>query len=70
MAENNDLGPLQYEELKLEREIRLVHLLPGDESAEIQCSLFRVDLDKALRTYIALSYVWGDPSMTEARMIM
>jgi hypothetical protein len=45
----------------LDDEIRILHLLPStDVDSEIQCKLTR---EKAgPRTYIALSYVWGDPT--------
>lgn len=66
MIEDNDLEPLRYEELKPQNEIRLIQSLPGGESAEIECSLSRIDLGEGRRTYPALSYVWGDPSVTKA----
>lgn len=66
MAEDDHPGPLQYKELKQEKEIRLIELLPGDESAKIECSLAHVDLDEAQNNYVALSYVWGNASATKS----
>ncbi len=42
-------------------EFRLLELLPGLESSEIRCRLYRVLLGILLR-YEALSYTWGDDS--------
>ncbi|KAM3067274.1 hypothetical protein ACMFMF_009772 [Clarireedia jacksonii] len=45
----------------LDDEIRILHLLPSiDVDSEIQCELTREKAEP--RTYIALSYVWGDPT--------
>jgi uncharacterized protein involved in exopolysaccharide biosynthesis len=44
----------------LDDEIRILHLLPSiDVDSEIQCKLTREKAEP--RTYVALSYVWGDP---------
>jgi hypothetical protein len=65
VTEDNDLDPFRYEELKSQNEIRLIQSLPGEESAEIECNLFRIVLGEARRIYAALSYVWDDPSVAE-----
>ncbi|PQE16336.1 Heterokaryon incompatibility protein [Rutstroemia sp. NJR-2017a WRK4] len=45
----------------LDDEIRILHLLPSiDVDSEIQCTLTREKAEP--RTYVALSYVWGDPT--------
>jgi hypothetical protein len=52
--------PLQKEK----EEIRLVTIESAeDDLADIQCSLQTAEL-KSSPTYYALSYVWGDPSVT------
>lgn len=46
------------------REIRLITLIPNaDRSANIECTLQTVFLETCLE-YTALSYSWGDPSIT------
>ncbi|ORY05810.1 heterokaryon incompatibility protein-domain-containing protein [Clohesyomyces aquaticus] len=52
-----------YHELH-DGQIRLLQLLPGSHSSPIICSLTVVDI-KHSPQYEALSYVWGDPSITE-----
>ena len=48
----------QFSALPQEDSIRLIHLLPGEPSAELECQLATVRLsDKPL--YRAVSYVWG-----------
>ncbi|KAF1829547.1 hypothetical protein BDW02DRAFT_509686, partial [Decorospora gaudefroyi] len=47
------------------REIRVLDLLPGDGSDEIQCQVRVVDLDKQ-PDYEALSYVWGDTTIRKS----
>lgn len=41
------------------RQIRLLHLLPGDDDAELSCVFSLVSLDDK-PDYEAVSYVWGD----------
>lgn len=45
------------------REIRLVSITPASQEAPIVCSLIHTSLDDDCN-YLALSYVWGDPSRT------
>lgn len=40
---------------------RLLHLLPGDKTDQIECKLEESSLDHA-KEFEALSYVWGDPT--------
>jgi hypothetical protein len=56
-----------YEALsKEDGETRLLRLRSTDiEDADIECSLDTVKLDHDVDEYIALSYVWGDPNITE-----
>jgi len=42
------------------REIRLLRLLPGNETDAVNCELFTTSLD-CPDDYEALSYVWGSP---------
>ncbi len=44
--------------------IRLLRLLPGNSEDPLQCHLLETSLQAAL-SYEALSYVWGDASITE-----
>jgi len=46
-----------------DRDIRLVKLYPGLFEDHIRCSLETTSLDSK-PTYEALSYVWGDPTLT------
>jgi hypothetical protein len=53
-------SPLSYSN----REIRLVTIhLSSEKSAPIECTTITVSLDQA-PSYHALSYCWGDPSIT------
>jgi hypothetical protein len=49
----------------IDREIRLIRLLPGSFDASIHCELFEASLDQAELKYQAISYVWGDASITQ-----
>jgi hypothetical protein len=51
----------------IHRDIRLIFIEPAqDPDAIIECTLVGMTLfDKAAPAYIALSYVWGDSSVTE-----
>lgn len=57
------LGQYRYTPLGAGRQIRLLRLKPGEESAEIRISIFDVNLDHQ-PDYEALSYTWGDPGNT------
>jgi hypothetical protein len=46
------------------REIRLVILAPGSFEDDVYCTLHRVSPDENFE-YEALSYTWGDPSITD-----
>ena len=49
-----------YEPLdESKREIRLLHLFPGDDGGALKCTFSLVSLDDEL-DYEAVSYVWGD----------
>jgi hypothetical protein len=47
-----------------ERRIRLLQILPGWGSDEIQCSIFdyQINVNRPFGMYETLSYCWGDPS--------
>lgn len=45
-------------------EIRVLALLPGAYHETVQCVLKHADFEDCLE-YVALSYVWGNPSITE-----
>ncbi|KAI1505782.1 HET-domain-containing protein [Biscogniauxia marginata] len=47
-----------------ETEIRIINLLPNQFNAPIECELEHVSLEAA-SNYEAVSYVWGDASITE-----
>jgi hypothetical protein len=53
--------------IDIHRDIRLIFIEPAqDPDAIIECTLVRMTLfDKAAPAYIAVSYVWGDSSVTE-----
>lgn len=55
---------LWYEPLPSERHIRLLHIHPGTEDDLVSVSLVPVSLDSH-NGYEALSYVWGDPAITQ-----
>jgi len=45
--------------------IRLLRILPSEDfSSEIQCQIFHAKIGQNCASYDALSYVWGDPSVT------
>jgi len=44
--------------------IRLLHILPAGDSSEIYCTVKSADLETN-PSFEALSYVWGDPHVTE-----
>ncbi|KAI6082888.1 HET-domain-containing protein [Hypoxylon rubiginosum] len=48
------------------REIRVIELLPGADEQPVECALHTESLDADVHVrYAALSYVWGDPQVTE-----
>lgn len=52
--------PYQYAPLNLQKsEIRLLELLPNEETAAVECLIKTVSLDDC-PVYDALSYCWGD----------
>jgi hypothetical protein len=51
-----------------DHEIRLVVLLPGSFSSQIECNLVHHKFDEALQ-YDALSYTWGDPTITDVILL-
>jgi hypothetical protein len=59
-----------YEEaLDLDRrEIRLLKILPGSFNDPLRCKLVKVSLDDKPK-YNALSYVWGDPTVTKEILV-
>ncbi|KAK4160898.1 heterokaryon incompatibility protein-domain-containing protein [Cladorrhinum sp. PSN259] len=57
--------PFRYSALQPNpRAFRLLYLLPGTRQDDIECSLVDSDLDQDADTFEALSYVWGDVSVT------
>ncbi|KAM0407598.1 hypothetical protein ACHAPZ_001070 [Fusarium culmorum] len=48
----------------LDRNIRLIEILPTFPGHQVQCKLHTVNLTPRT-SYICLSYVWGNPSLTE-----
>ncbi|KAH6853222.1 heterokaryon incompatibility protein-domain-containing protein [Chaetomium sp. MPI-CAGE-AT-0009] len=46
------------------REIRLLQIVQGSEDGPIECTLHMVDFDDIDFEFAALSYVWGDESIT------
>lgn len=55
----------KYTSLSGKDSIRLMTLQPGRKGDDLYCSLSEVSLQEAPE-YEALSYVWGDPTMTES----
>jgi hypothetical protein len=53
----------QYNPLENDNIIRLVILLPGKETAGVECITIHTCLDSP-SGYLALSYTWGDPAVT------
>jgi hypothetical protein len=49
----------------IDREIRLIRLLPDSFDAPIRCELFEASLDNAELQYQAISYAWGDAAITQ-----
>jgi hypothetical protein len=60
-----------YENLQLgDGEIRLLSLKPDvNEQSQISWSLHRLRLENCAGRYVALSYVWGDPSPEEVATV-
>ncbi|KAK3998035.1 heterokaryon incompatibility protein-domain-containing protein [Cladorrhinum sp. PSN332] len=58
-------SPFQYSSLPPNpKAFRLLYLLPGTRQDDIECLLVDSDLDEDADTFEALSYVWGDASVT------
>ncbi|MCJ1263983.1 hypothetical protein MMC22_003854 [Lobaria immixta] len=56
--------PFPYKPLDTaRREIRLAYIAPAPQDAPIVCNLIHASLNSDVQ-YLALSYVWGDPSRT------
>src|SRR5437763_1583854 len=55
-------SPFHYIPLESYETVRVITVLPGDEDAEIECMIEHTSLE-APKPYIALSYVWGDPTV-------
>ncbi|PMD37676.1 HET-domain-containing protein, partial [Hyaloscypha variabilis F] len=53
-----------YQPILQSNSIRLLTLFPGTKGTTIQCELQEVSLSNNRPPYCALSYVWGDPSVT------
>ncbi|EAQ93791.1 hypothetical protein CHGG_02026 [Chaetomium globosum CBS 148.51] len=47
------------------RQIRLLQIVDGSENGAIECSMQTVDFDDINFEFAALSYVWGDESITK-----
>jgi hypothetical protein len=61
------MEPYQYSPLREDRnEIRLMRLLPGPVSADIEIEIFHTE--RSAR-YEALSYVWGSPERTDVALV-
>lgn len=61
-ADLNALYPRRLDSKNLQ--VRLIKVHPGTRRDQIHCSLGTFSLESGL-TYKALSYVWGDPQVTE-----
>jgi hypothetical protein len=57
--------PYIYKPILQSNTIRLLTLFPGTKGTTIQCELQEVTLSNNRPPYCALSYVWGDPRVTE-----
>ena len=76
IAASSPANPPQYEPLDFSRfETRLLYIHPsdvlddnGDDSSIVQCQLKHISLLDP-PTYIALSYCWGDPTITKPILI-
>jgi hypothetical protein len=56
------LHTYRYTDLPTDTSIRVLELLPGNESDPISCLLHIIDGQDA-REYEAVSYAWGDPNV-------
>src|SRR5947207_2467980 len=52
----------QYTPLEPYETARVITILPGDDDTEIECMIQHTSLETP-KPYIALSYVWGDPTV-------
>ncbi|KAK8100471.1 uracil phosphoribosyltransferase-domain-containing protein [Apiospora kogelbergensis] len=55
------VGSYQYDAIPDKGYIRLLEIVPAPEEDWIETRLTSVSLEDSVRTYDALSYVWGDP---------
>ncbi|KAI9148813.1 Heterokaryon incompatibility protein [Paramyrothecium foliicola] len=62
MASNYSYRPLSPSDAS---EIRIVKLYPGKFEDDIRCELMHVSMTSEDASYIALSYTWGSPDLTE-----
>jgi Heterokaryon incompatibility protein (HET) len=61
------MNPYQYSPLRKDRdEFRLIRLVPGPTSAEIEIEIFHAPRSSS---YEALSYVWGPPERTHVALV-
>ncbi|KAK2132389.1 hypothetical protein NOF04DRAFT_1366153 [Fusarium oxysporum II5] len=64
-SKDTEASPLVYQPLnKDQREIRLLEILPNPPDGKVNCKLHIVLLTPDLY-YTCISYVWGDPNVTE-----
>jgi len=52
-----------------QRQIRLLTVSEHDENGLLSCNIRTASLDDVSRPFTALSYVWGEPSITEAILV-
>jgi hypothetical protein len=57
-----------YSSIKVNGEIRLLHLQPGSEEEPLRSTIHHVAIDEA-PPYSAISYVWGSPLASEVLLI-
>ncbi|KAG7288367.1 hypothetical protein NEMBOFW57_007898 [Staphylotrichum longicolle] len=60
----------RYQPLSESRSIRLLRLAPGAPKDPLAGDITEVPLDKALGTYMALSYVWGDTHLHPDKLLI
>ena len=58
----DDLPPYVYSPLPTASSIRILDLYPGEGDEPIRCKLRLSELGSESRSYIGLSYCWGDPT--------
>ncbi|CZR55616.1 uncharacterized protein PAC_05504 [Phialocephala subalpina] len=70
----SEMDDYQYSKISDQNTIRLIFLQPSpDLEAEVRCSLIQASLeeleDDIIEHYIALSYVWGDPTLSCSALV-